>query len=847
MVLICGLVLLSLLSTGLVMGFLSANFSQKAIDNLANPYLSKLNINVLNKATTFLLETSIIATKYATAMQFDNKTFNQTEFHRRFLFETMKTLPPYYDGVYFGAEDNQWWFMYGFDHEKQHYVFNSRTVPDVSPANPFPDHCNQSLPLWIYENYIDPSGLFYKQNWTCGFDSYNSTGRPWYLAFKPVDATRKTRQVWSDVYVYEDQRAPQLGYTLSMPVWHKDEFLGVAAVDTTAPFLTNFLQDQAVTSGAVLFMMDDKGQMVATAQRGVSIAEGEGDDMVPIKAINWAHESRIPEMYKLFGTRPTSGVVTATLRGEKHYVVISTVDASGAENMNWRVCIAIPAMDFLGEIEEGRKQMIISMAVLGFVVLIICLIISFLIYKPIATLEGEMEAVAEMDLEDVDLQRPPSGIKEVGSMQKSFVMMVKNLVQYRAFMPQAILEKPDETNDEGDRSLRRSVYSAWTRSRYSGHSSQGVQSPKSSKFAPSFKNPLADGSIPSSRFDCCTLIRPTVILTIRCLAPEDTKLQTFVVAAVRNVKALHGVVHQYRAGTLIATWTKSGKANCPHILAARAGNEIREILQKEKIDVAMGIAISKCKAGNLGSADTMMFNELCGEAVEESAALCALCEHLRGRILITQGMHQQCGSACIMRKAGHKAQSIGQLGCVQDPPVFEILDLRASEKTAEDSEWMYIMEEEDKLIASFKTFESAVVLYVEGETERALKIFHETTEASKTARDGIDALAARYVELCRSTMDVSHPGIPMIPVSYEQTTAMLRAKFQGIHEESMKKELAKMMCKLWQVEWEDTASLETSLCRLSKGLIQTMKPNQKVMRQPEEIEEIPLRLPRGVG
>jgi len=229
----------------------------------------------------------------------------------------------------------------------------------------------------------------------------------------------------------------------------------------------------------------------------------------------------------------------------------------------------------------------------------------------------------------------------------------------------------------------------------------------------------------------------------------------------------------------------------------------------------------------------MMFNELWGEAVEESAALCTLCEHVGGRILITQDVHQQCGSACIMRKAGHKTPSIGQLGSVQDPPFFEILDLRASEKSAKDSEWLYIMQEEDKLIASFKTFESAVVLYVEGETEQALKIFHDTAEASKTSRDGIDALAARYVELCRSTMDFSHPGIPMTAVSHEQMTAMLRANFQGIQGDSLKKELAKAMCELCQVKWEETASLEFILRRVSKGMTQTMKANLKAMRQPE--------------
>jgi len=93
-VLATSIVLIALLGASLIMGFLAHDITGEAIDNLAILYLDELSRNVRNKANGFLLETSNIATKYATAMQFDSTTFNTTEFHRRYLFETMKILPP---------------------------------------------------------------------------------------------------------------------------------------------------------------------------------------------------------------------------------------------------------------------------------------------------------------------------------------------------------------------------------------------------------------------------------------------------------------------------------------------------------------------------------------------------------------------------------------------------------------------------------------------------------------------------------------------------------------------------------------------------------------------------------
>ena len=68
------------------------------------------------------------------------------------------------------------------------------------------------------------------------------------------------------------------------------------------------------------------------------------------------------------------------LSGEKHYVIVSAVDASGAENMNWRVCIAVPVKDCLDKIDQGRNEIIISMRLVGVSMLLLCILMLYALY-----------------------------------------------------------------------------------------------------------------------------------------------------------------------------------------------------------------------------------------------------------------------------------------------------------------------------------------------------------------------------------------------------------------------------------------------------------------------------------
>jgi C4-dicarboxylate-specific signal transduction histidine kinase len=251
--------------------------------------------------------------------------------------------------------------------------------------------------LWIISNALADQ-YKYKGNWSCGWPGYNATGRPWYLLSDPkVDPTlrqNQTRRAWSDLYAYSGD-IPVLGYTIVQGVWFNNEFLGVTAVDVTAPYLSRFLADQKTTANTILYVMDSAGIMVATSKKELPLARPDPKDssnLLPINAADW-WESRVRELYSKRGPAETGGVISLNLDDEEHFAVIAQVDATGQERMTWRVVIAVPSNDFMGAVNEGKRQMLYSMIGVCIGVLLICFTISYFIYLPIKLLQDDMASV----------------------------------------------------------------------------------------------------------------------------------------------------------------------------------------------------------------------------------------------------------------------------------------------------------------------------------------------------------------------------------------------------------------------------------------------------------------------
>ena len=125
--------------------------------------------------------------------------------------------------------------------------------------------------------------------------------------------------------------------------------------------------------------------------------------------------------------------------------VMDTIDASTSA-IRAKVASDLSSAD--AQKEDAVTVMVIVTAVAVIGLLAIAVVFTRYITSPLLKLGSEMASVAVMDLEAVDTGRAVSQLSEVGMMQRSFVTMVANLVEYRNYMPQSVLVNDSDKEEE---------------------------------------------------------------------------------------------------------------------------------------------------------------------------------------------------------------------------------------------------------------------------------------------------------------------------------------------------------------------------------------------------------------
>ena len=124
--------------------------------------------------------------------------------------------------------------------------------------------------------------------------------------------------------------------------------------------------------------------------------------------------------------------------------VMDTIDAS-TNAIRAKVASDLSSADAQKEDAVTVMAIVTAVAVIG--LLAIAVVFTRYITSPLLKLGSEMASVAVMDLEAVDTGRAVSQLSEVGMMQRSFVTMVANLVEYRNYMPQSVLVNDSDKED----------------------------------------------------------------------------------------------------------------------------------------------------------------------------------------------------------------------------------------------------------------------------------------------------------------------------------------------------------------------------------------------------------------
>ena len=104
---------------------------------------------------------------------------------------------------------------------------------------------------------------------------------------------------------------------------------------------------------------------------------------------------------------------------------------------------------------RSRIILVVTVVVASVLLMLLALMLVIRIVAPLVQLQEEMARVAVMNLSQVDETRAISNIEEVGHMQTSFLQMLRNLKEYRNYMPASVLVEDmsrTETETEDDSS-----------------------------------------------------------------------------------------------------------------------------------------------------------------------------------------------------------------------------------------------------------------------------------------------------------------------------------------------------------------------------------------------------------
>ena len=151
--------------------------------------------------------------------------------------------------------------------------------------------------------------------------------------------------------------------------------------------------------------------------------------------------------------------------------VMDTIDAS-TNAIRAKVASDLSSAD--AQKEDAVTVMVIVTAVAVIGLLAIAVVFTRYITSPLLKLGREMASVAVMDLEAVDTGRAVSQLSEVGMMQRSFVTMVANLVEYRNYMPQSVLVNDSDKEEVSETESSHDMKSQSGMSRHSRASPSSV-------------------------------------------------------------------------------------------------------------------------------------------------------------------------------------------------------------------------------------------------------------------------------------------------------------------------------------------------------------------------------------
>ena len=296
--------------------------------------------------------------------------------------------------------------------------------------------------------------------------AYDPRTRPWYHD----DVSPQ----WTDPYPFADDSGA--GITVSRASYSGGVKVGVSAIDYNLESVGRYLSGTKVTDNTMSFIASVRSHIIiGSSLSNVELAQDLGvssfSGVIDIRTINNT-DSKIAKVLKVvlnkFTTLEHASMEYALLHSGGDIVMSKPIVASGLKLMMF---VTLPYSDVMGEADDASLialLLAVCISVAGAVLVFGG--VTFILH-PLKSLADGMLDVAEMRLEGHELERSYV-ITEVSGMSHSFAQMVRNLIEYRQYLPQSVL--CDTTDEEVTECTQTSVTRSETARtiRSSGHGSR---------------------------------------------------------------------------------------------------------------------------------------------------------------------------------------------------------------------------------------------------------------------------------------------------------------------------------------------------------------------------------------
>ncbi len=239
----------------------------------------------------------------------------------------------------------------------------------------------------------------------------NYQDKEWYASTRDAHSSR-----WQEPFIGEFVDEPIAVYTV--PIFHKDKkgnevLAGVLAVDMSIEFLKETVATAQVPNSGFAMVLSEKNVPVAFPKY---IAEGIGEKEIAVKEFN--NKNLVP--FDRRGKKD-KGLILGSVVGDEEAAIYYTT----MESNNWTFMVVWPAQKFL-EQRQSSVRLFVVLAACGYaVLLVIMLLISFRVAKPLKELSA---AAKKLGNGDFDVAIPQmKGHDEVAEFAWAFSNMLSSL------------------------------------------------------------------------------------------------------------------------------------------------------------------------------------------------------------------------------------------------------------------------------------------------------------------------------------------------------------------------------------------------------------------------------------